>query len=448
MIELTHKRKLDSKVFDTGRLNEKDKSIYGTKIQNGLHDIEPDGSFVECDPSMRDYVGNVSSLEVIRGRYGSLRAGDTGSEAKDRVKILTKNNSGISLKLVGHRTYGPWEDTTRKIRFNTNDGITLNYYPSYKGVNIVITINNPQTASNVIRFSLKEYGCDYTYEEKNGNIIARSSTGKDDIYLNALCATDANGDIGQVSLRLGDVLNGLQIIEKVVSPVWLGNAVGPVDIDPSITIDDDSGTFEDALLALHPTGRTDFNNGVRDSAAKFLASNNKHTTVFKVDLTGLPSSAVVTLARLGIHKYLTGPGSLSLSVHKVLRFWNEGNKFNSLADTGEVTWNSARHSELLWTTPGAKSDGNDRQASPESAFLLPPGVDTDYHISLTSASIQSDIDNPSTNNGYLIEAPTVASTQYVNWYGSETVVGNKPYLYIEYVVGAGGFPFFFDGGHF
>ena len=43
------------------------KPIYGTKIQNGLHDIEPDGSFVECNSSMRDYTGNVSSVFIREG---------------------------------------------------------------------------------------------------------------------------------------------------------------------------------------------------------------------------------------------------------------------------------------------------------------------------------------------------------------------------------------------
>ena len=412
MNELTHKRGWDSKVFDTGRKEGK-KTIYGAKLQNGIHDIDPDGSYVDCNPSMRDYVGNVSTLEAIRGRYGSLRAGDTGNESKDRVKILTKRNCGVSLKLCGHKTYGPWEDTTRKIRFDTNDGITLNYYPSYKGVNIVITIDNPQTASNIIKFSLKKYGCDYIYEEKDRNIIARSSTGKDDIYINALYAVDANGDSGEVYLRLGDIVDGYQIIEKVIAPVWLGNAVGPVNIDPDITIEDgvDGGIINDSFL---------------NSSAP-TANYGSNISIGLHELTpGSPQPGIiyVSLTDYGDVVWLNGKFTLSpresggslpynVKVWRLLKAWTENT----------VTYNSA---DVAWQTPGAK--GALDRASVEEATVSVDNAATDFPI--LAATLNDYWGGDVDNNGVLLEASQTGG--YVHMHSSDSA-GIKPVFYGEYI---------------
>ena len=436
MVELIHKRGWDSKVFDTGRVQvkegEPDRPIYAAQLQNGLHDIEPNGSFVDCDPSMCDYIGNVSTLEAIRGRYGSLRAGDSESESKDRVKILTKRDCGISLKLCGHKTYGPWEDTTRKIRFDTNDGITLNYYPSYKGVNIVITVDNPQTASNIIKFSLKEYGCDYTYEEKDGNIVARSSTGKDDVYINALYATDATGDSGEVHLRLGDIVDGYQIIEKVIAPVWFGNAVGPVETDPSITIEDgvDGGVIEDALISSFSSQVT-WNWGAQTFTQCYNGTLSTSQNVARfVDLS--PYSGVTVLSG----KYILDCTQLDASgwtvtVNPILRQWNEGNKLGAIASTGAITGNSARHNEESWASiicTGADTDYNSTVAA---SFIAPASLGV-FDVNLTAISIQNKIDG--TNNGDIFRVPFTNTASGFRTGASESA--NAPQFYMEYTEAA------------
>ena len=425
MVEIIHKRGWDSKVFDTGRgqvkEGEPDRPIYGAKLQNGLHDIESNGSFVDCNPSMRDYIGNVSTLEAIRGRYGSLRAGDTKSESKDRIKILTKRNCGISLKLCGHKTYGPWEDTTRKIRFDTNDGITLNYYPSYKGVNIVITVDNPQTASNIIKFALKKYGCDYEYEEKNGNIIARSSTGKEDIYINALYATDATGDSGEVYLRLGGIVDGYQIIEKVIAPVWFGNAVGPVNIDPSVTIEDITGTLIDTRLHA---GLPTWNFGTSGTGLV----NTTQAIMMAVDLSTYGGNTAI-LAKFGIH-ISSGTYPIDIGWHRVLVEWIEGAR-TGIAITGEPSWND-RAVPNAWNTAGCQGDGTDRQATPEGSAQI-TASNPDYALDMSLPTVQAWLDNSADNHGIII--PNVASGQIFVRLSEYTTTTDIPYFYMEYTEG-------------
>lgn len=432
MQEIINKRGWDFKLFDTGRFKE-ELPIYGTKIQNGLHDVEPDGSFVECEPSMRDYIGNVSTLEAIRGRYGHLRAGDTGSESKDRIKILTKRNCGISLKLSGYRTYGPWDDTTKKIRFDTDDGITLNYYPSYKGVNIVITVDNPQAASNIITFSLKEYGCDYTYEEKDGNIIARSSNGEDDIYINALYAIDANGDSGNVSLRLGNVIDGYQRIEKVIEPVWFGNAIGPVEIDPSVTIDDDSGTLNDLAMI---TGAPNNNYGGAPwlNCQRYGAGDADSTNfLMYVDLSAYPN-ITVTSAKFGVDVYAIG-GSNTIDYYKVLVDWVEGTA-NGSVQAGSSCWAYRISNTDNWNSAGCQGSGSDHEAIKDGSVTI-TAIDSDFPIPLTNALVQDWSGTPANNRGIVSIKPDIQNGIYSNMRSSEATLGNKPYFYMEYTEGDG-----------
>ena len=111
MIELINRRNWDSKLFDTGRTSiladKREVPIYGTKIQNGLHDIEPDGSFVECDMTIDAIANGVTTHQVRRGRYGELRFGDAASVNKHLCKIKYKDGNGVSLKYLGADSGSP-----------------------------------------------------------------------------------------------------------------------------------------------------------------------------------------------------------------------------------------------------------------------------------------------------------------------------------------------------
>jgi hypothetical protein len=430
--EIISKRKWDSKLFDTGRIDEKERPIYGTKIQNGLHDIEPDGSFVDVNTWFQPYAVGVSTDKVIRNRCGEVRVSDTASESKDLAKVKTKNLCGVSLKLKGYKTYGPHFDDLKSTYYTTDNGITLKYYPNYNGVNIVIVINNPQTAANVYRFSIQEYGCSYTYEKVEGGIKCISSTGKDDIYIKALYVKDANDDYGAVDIDLDGVENGRQIIKKTIAPVWLGNAVGPVESDPSVTIDDDSGTFEDANISSVPA-QLDYNWGGQIFNQMYngvLAFSNN--ALYYVDLSTY-AGATITSAKYTFNCIARSGATFTVTVNPVLRQWGEGNKSGSSASVGECSGNSARDSEESWTGVICTGSGTDYNATAAATFTSPASTGS-FDVTLTNASVQAKIDG--TNYGDVFRVPLTNTGAYFRVDSSESV-GTKPSFYMEYTEGDG-----------
>lgn len=439
MKELINKRGLDSKVFDTGRFKPSvyedvpDLPVYGTKIQNGLHDIEPNGSFVDIDPLFEGVTDGDETDRVRRTRCGRISIGNKLDQSKDSVKVLTKNGCGIRIKLKGYRTYGPHFDDLRSTYFTTNNGITLKYYPKYNGVKLVIVVDNPQVSSNVFRFRVKEIGCSYTYEEADGGIKCISSTGKDNIYIKSPYAVDANGDHGNVRIRLdGQDANGNQIFKKVVNPVWYGNAVGPVEVDPDVTIDDDSGTLEDAVLLSSSPGS---NAGARAKGNIYnTGPGDRNNVAMKVGLTSLPPGATIVDSYFGLDVFTVSVGPVTTDFHKLLRDWNEGNKDIVSASAGEVTWTSAKHSQVLWTTAGAMGNGTDRVGALEGTFVLSSPA-SDVKVQMTNATTQDWIDTPANNNG-LMHTTTMGTngTREVAWRSSETVTGVKPYFYAEFTI--------------
>jgi len=448
MIELTHRRKWNSKLFDTGRTQLDidgitEHIIYGTKIQDGLHDIEPDGSFVEINTLFEQVNDSDETNKVRRTRCGRISISNKLDQSKDRIKILTKNGNGITLKLKGYKTYGPHFDNLKSCYYTTDEGYILRYYPHYKGVRLVIEIPNPQTSMNIFRFVCREIGCNYTYEETDNGIRCVSETGKDDIFIEASYVVDSNRDYGTISVKLGGLTpGGHQIIRKVIDPIWLGSAIGPVLADPNVTIDDSTGTLEDTYIdVFNPT----FNFGAQTFIGfKDYAAGEKISTLVYVDLSGEPGGTVIT-SRFGFDIYLQ-----SLTVNwqsfKVLTSWGEGNKTSSAAGAGESSWNTSE-SPTTWNTAGCKGSGTDRASSSDSTGSITT-TSSDYQVTVAAATTQDWLDNAANNKGFLIEGQGGdASGSFAFARSSESGVGNIPYFYYEYVAG-NYIPFFFDGGYY
>lgn len=407
-----------------------------------MHDIEPNGSFVEVNKSFQPYIIGVSTDRITRNRCGSVRVSDTGSDSKDLAKIKTKNDCGISLKLKGHKTSGPHFDTLNEVYYTTDDGITLRYIPHYKGVNIVIEIANPSTALNVYRFTLKEYGCDYTYEDTPDGIHCISSTGVDDVFIKATYVVAGDGDYGIISVCKGEIVNGYQEIIKTISPVWLGNAVAPVKADPSVTIDDIIGTLKDNRLLS-----TVINNNYGGSSVLQIQydGTSKRNTLMSVDLTNYPD-ITVTSAKFGVDFYSI-TGTNNFDYYKVLVDWVEGVS-NGIFEAGASSWRYTA-SPTQWTSFGCTGVGTDHAAVKDGSAVS-SGNNNDFPIPLTNALAQDWIDNPGDNHGIVMLKPAEEVGANISMRSSESV-GNEPYFYMEYTedgVVAGGFPFFFDAGHY
>jgi len=209
----------------TGRF-QNGKPIIGTTFQNGLNDIQEDGSFVPCDMSIDSVVDGVTTHQVNRGRYGELRFTDSGETNKHLCKIKYKDNKGISFKYLGGDSALP-DVSNGKPKFTSDNGVEIEHTPTYKGVAINIIISDPSTAPFEYTFSIKTYGQDYTYIQQEGAIVAMGNDLKS-ITMRVNPATDANEEESLVTLVLTEVVGGLQTFKKVVDEAWLRAAAAPV----------------------------------------------------------------------------------------------------------------------------------------------------------------------------------------------------------------------------
>jgi hypothetical protein len=426
MIEINSKRGWDSKTFNTGRVNGKSRPIYATKIQNGLHDIEPDGSFVECDLGVEEVTQGVTHLRVKRGRYGEMRFGDSGHANNFLFKVKKKGLKGISLKYsdaVGETMSA----NAGRPSCHFDNGIDIVTTPSHKGAKVEIVINNPTTAPLEYTFSIKTYGQDYTFVEENGG-ITMTGEDQDPIFIKAPYAYDANGDSGPVSIALTGIVDNLQTFKKVVDEAWLRNAAAPVVIDPLITIDDTTGTFIDGpLQSANPT----FNNGLTTFlwAHLFAPATNEATFIVKCDSSAY-SRVTITSALFGLTSSARVGDGYNIILNRIIAGpWIEGTKINAVATAGEPSWDRRVTGGAAWNNGGCNGSGTDYQVSAESTtFVGSSGLHT-FDISV--ATMQDIIDNPSTDYGFVFRTTDAAVGEYEQFYSSEGA-GTKPYLQFEY----------------
>ena len=435
MIEIINKRNWDSKCFDTERVQQVDGQadlpIYGTTLQNGLHDIEPDGSFVECDMTIEAIVDGVTTHQIKRGRYGELRFGDNSSENQHLCKIKYKDGNGISLKYLGADSGSPI--INGDVKFAAADGIQLRHVPTYEGVKIELITNDPLTASLEYVFSIKTYGQNYTYEIVSGSILATGEDGKI-VTIHAPYAVDANDDTGQVHYELLGIVEGYQTFKKVVDETWLRQAAAPVKIDPDVTIENgvNGGVIKDNYTrTTNPT----YNWGAAINMN--IGFSTQRRAFIGVDLANY-IGVTVTNAKFSI--YSTSAANLTdLYWYRILRQWGEGNKNGAVATTGEMSYNDYAVPNA-WTVAGCDGAGTDRSATSENASAgswlgvgwndfdcLPTSIEADLG-GFFSIMIKDDV--TASNKGLI---------------SSQGTSGLRPTFYMEYTEGLPGFPFFF--GH-
>ncbi len=401
------------------------KPVIGATFQNGLNDIEPDGSFVPCDEGISEVTQGVTHLKMNRGRMGELRFGDSSHPNSFLVKIKNKAFKGVSFKYTGANGSSMTANNGKPLCHFDND-ISIESTPYYKGVKMDIIVNDPLTAPLEYPFSIKTYGQGYTFIEENGGATLRGED-QDPIFIKPPYAIDANGDIGIVTIQYTGMVNNLITFKKVVDEEWFRQAAAPVRIDPDVTIDDDTGTFEDAIIS---TGFPNNNLGANPQGDTLsFDPAPKESTLLYVDLS-VYTNISVTDARFGLD-VSSGTYPIDTNMHNVLVAWGEGNKVNAAATDGECSWNHSEH-PTTWNTAGCKGNGSDRAATPVGSLQFTAN-NSDTHYAISNASVQGWIDDAVSNFGVLIESPNAVSGKLVVWRSSEGP-GNKPYFYMEYTV--------------
>lgn len=190
--------------------------------------------------------------------------------------------------------------------------------------------------------------------------------------------------------------------------------------------DIDGGVIEDAImLSQTPT----LNYGTHTNI--YLRGGVTASQLIQADLSTY-SDITITSAKFGIHFYNV-PGAMNIDWHKVLVSWEEGDKPGGGVSYGACSWSHSNYDTVEWYTAGCKGDGEDRLAIADGSTTII--ADDNFPIPLTTALVQDWIDNPSNNNGIVMEYES-GSTTTTRGYSCEAASGNIPYFYMEHTEAA------------
>jgi hypothetical protein len=177
------------------------------------------------------------------------------------------------------------------------------------------------------------------------------------------------------------------------------------------------GTTDAAISGYTPT----LNQG--GSSLLYLKSDGQVSSVIRFDTTSIPSTRIVTNARLRLFAHQRDKAfPLFITSYQLLRSWEEM----------QVTWNLARTGQS-WASAGAQGIGVDRafDASDQKSV---DGQDVWVELDVTGMAAQW-VNNPSSNYGVLLTGSGPVTLQY-NIYSSESAPGvavYRPQLCISYV---------------
>ena len=396
----------------TGRFKD-GKPIVGVTFQNGLNDINPDGSFSPCDMTIEEVTQGVTYLKAKRGRWGEMRFGDSSHPNSFLVKIKNKGLKGISLKYTGANGNSMTANNGKPL-CEFDNGISIESLPYYKGIKMDIIVNDPLTAPIEYPFSVKTYGQEYVAIEENGGLTFKGED-QDPIFIKPPYAVDSNGDIGIVTIHYTGIVNNLLTFKKVIDETWLRQAATPVRIDPDVTIVDGvgGGVIEDNWM-WSALGTFNFGTSTRGEVIGSIA--DPHTALMKVDLSGY--SGTVTLARFGVTVY-ESLEPITIDWYEVLRDWNELNPNGS-------SWNSAKEGIQAWTLGGCRGSGTDRNSVADGSKVS--AVSSDFQIPISNTLATSWMEAMS--NGITLD--TTATSGDAVWRSCETAEATRPYFYMEY----------------
>jgi hypothetical protein len=218
-------------------------------------------------------------------------------------------------------------------------------------------------------------------------------------------------------------------------PVLLLAACCPEDPPPS-----GPGVFEQGVNGFAGFADTSifsenaYSGGASDGI--FSGTNaqlNHRRALLRIDLSSIPQGSIITEAALSLTVERSGEnfGDLPFTLHRVTRAWGAGavegifqGGFGAPANAGDATWPAARHQQEAWTTPGGDfvalpSAQADAGRAGLAATWDGPGV---------VADVQSWVDEPETNFGWILISTREGESQRVKKFYSSEARRGRPRL--------------------
>jgi len=257
-------------------------------------------------------------------------------------------------------------------------------------------------------------------------------------------AADSDGTVTQVEF----LANGSVIATDTSSPYsfsWSSVAAGTYTLAARATDNDGATTTSSAIsvtVSSSSTGSTTVSfqsgaNGYTGATDTKIRSTNTNTnygsstnlevdgspdyaTLLKWNLSSIPAGKIVTAVSITVN--ITNVSSQLYEIYALRRAWSESS----------ATWNQAS-SGVNWGTAGANSTTSDRESTVLGAMSSSStGLRTFSLNSSGIAKVQSWIDNPSSNHGFVI-MDYVNNSDGLDFSSRETsTVSNRPKITITY----------------
>ena len=405
MPQIFHKDLDINEIHNTGRFKDGN-PIIEAFLQNGLNKRDKkSGLFIPCNMGLTEKVGARNPWHVNDGRYGHLSFVNPSALNKHEITLQYESGTGIRLRYEGANC--SFESLTdNKPKFKAQDGVTLEHTPTYKGVSVVIVLDDPLNAPDSFKFSIDEIGTEYTLKEVNRGILL---DGPEPIMIHAPWVEDGNGERGQAVLEIGPVEGGRKtIIKRIVDIAWLRQAAAPVKFDPFITIEDgvDGGVIEDtSMLSADPTGN--YGTNIYGGANNYGGGLDEgQWSLLKVGLSAYVGATAISgkyILRPAIGNTTTMPGKCT----KLLKAFVDST----------ATWNN-RDTATPWDLGGAQETTGgtpDRASSDECLFdMLNTGI---TYMPITVPTLEEWLVGP--NYGIVASGNGGAPGNYLHWGSSE-----------------------------
>lgn len=200
-----------------------------------------------------------------------------------------------------------------------------------------------------------------------------------------------------------------------------------------------------AVVILHPSEDTtiysesDNSNALGALFAGTTPGSATRRALVGFDLvaSGIPAGSIINSVSLDLVLTKIGPaatGPASFELNRLLGAWGEGSSIGSgtggVATTGDATWNFRLFNSSSWAQPGG-----DFALTPSGTASIGIVTGSTYTFASQSglvADVQSWLDNPSLNNGWILRASSESSVTAREFGSRESSVPQQPTLTVTY----------------
>lgn len=168
-------------------------------------------------------------------------------------------------------------------------------------------------------------------------------------------------------------------------------------------------------------------------------TNSFRRALLRFDFSSIPAGSVITNATLTLNNSSSNVGPSLLTLHTVSNSWGEGPSIatggqggGTASQPGDATWIHRSFNSTFWTNPG----GDFTAASSAMTTVSGPGF-YDWTGPGLVADVQSFLDSPATNFGWILLGDEVAASSAKRFSTREEPNQSlRPSLVVTYVVPA------------